>query len=156
MGKYTWIVVIVILLWQVIGGAVSNASKKQQRGRMAELAEQRRRELGGTGGGTSPARSADGGAARPRTAEASPGGQTLSARMEDLAARRKAQLDELRRRRAAAKGTSVRTAQGLPSAPTRPPRHTRCRRTAGWATAQLCRSRSAARWRRKHQSTQIL
>ena len=117
MGKYTWIVVIVILLWQVIGGAVSNASKKQQRERMADAAEERRRQLGGKGAGTPPARSAGGGEAPPRAVGASPGGQTLSARMEDLAARRKAQLDELRRRRAAAKGTSVSTAQVRPSTP---------------------------------------
>jgi len=102
--KYSWIIFVLIVAWQVVAGIVQSAAKKQQQARMADLAAQRRGQQGsqtGTAGRTQsaagPAGGGEPGGATRTFAE--PGADPRTARAQDLAARRKAQLDELRRRR---------------------------------------------------------
>ncbi|MCH8152678.1 MAG: hypothetical protein IH830_09945 [Planctomycetes bacterium] len=70
-GKYWWAIVLALVAWRLLGSLGEQLNKKQQENRLKDLAEQRRRQV----------------AAR-RT---EPG-------TDDLAARRRAQLQELRAR----------------------------------------------------------
>jgi hypothetical protein len=100
MSKYFWIIFVLMGLWQFIGSIAERASKKQQDQRVSDLTAQRRRQQASARG--APTGRTD----RPQT------GPVVVDRAGDLAARRKAQLDELRRRR------GVQT--GQPAARTRP------------------------------------
>ena len=82
MGKYAWIVFVLLGLWHVIGSLAEKAAKKQQEQRLKGQGSPQQRSGLGRHPGTSPAST------------------TLVDRAGELAARRKAQLDELRRRRA--------------------------------------------------------
>ena len=110
-GKYWWAIVLAIVAWQVLGSLAERLNKKPQEQRLKDLAEQRRRQV----------------EAR-RTA---PGA-------DDLAARRRAQLQELRARdvgsrpepqlhvptgpsRATTAPPAARTPFPLPSRPAAPP-----------------------------------
>ncbi len=104
MGRYFWIIFVLLGLWQFIGSLAERATKKQQNQRVSDLTAQRRRQQT-AGRGT-----AAGGIAQRAT------GPVVADRAGELAARRKAQLDELRRRRGAA--TAQATAQA--TARTRP------------------------------------
>jgi hypothetical protein len=109
MGKTYWIVIIVIILWQVIASAVQNAAKKQQQRQMAEEAQQRRsRAATQTGSGPRLATSTR----APTRPGGAPVGLPTQTRKDDLAARRQAQLEELRRRRSqgASPAPTIRTA----------------------------------------------
>jgi len=81
-GKYAWIIFVLLGLWHVIGSLAEKAAKKQQEQRLK-------------GQGSPQQRSAV--RQHPGTSSAS---TTLVDRAGELAARRKAQLEELRRRRA--------------------------------------------------------
>ena len=113
MGRYIWIVFVGIAVWQVISTVIEKATKKQQEQRLRELAAQRQRQLSARGGGHQPS---------PLEARPAPAVAAKSAleRVEDLASRRRAQLDELRRRRAARKGGPAELRTAGPQTPRRP------------------------------------
>ena len=100
MSKYFWIIFVLMGLWQFIGSIAERATKKQQDQRVTDLTAQRRRQQMGA------RRTAAG---RPTERATEP---VVVDRAGDLAVRRKAQLDELRRR------SGVQTAQ--PAARTKP------------------------------------
>jgi hypothetical protein len=107
----TWIIIVVVVLWQIAYGLIQKAAEKRQQERMRELsAPQRRRQ-------SSPPT----GARTPATPPRQPSSRRSAVRLEDLAARRKAQLEELRRRRASRPraGPAPRAAGGVqtPAAP---------------------------------------
>lgn len=70
-GKYWWAIILAIVAWQVLGSLAERLNKKPQEQRLKDLAEQRRRQAAG------------------RRTESGP---------DDLAARRQAQIQELRAR----------------------------------------------------------
>ena len=108
MGQWLGLILfIAFILWQVVAQVAQYSAKKQQQERMREAAAQRRRQRPGEPPQPPPVRG---------------GGQAASpqsrARIEDLAARRKAQLEELRRRRAqkgAAPQVRIGSQAGAPS-----------------------------------------
>ncbi len=104
MGRYFWIIFVLLGLWQLIGSVAERATKKQQNLRVSDLAAQRRRQQ------TTAGRTTAGGPALRATEP------VAADRAGELAARRKAQLDELRRRR----GQVTARAPSQPPARTRP------------------------------------
>jgi len=104
MGKYFWVIFLLLGLWQWIGTLAERAAKKQQDRRVTDLAAKRR--LQQTAGGPTAA----GGPAGRAT------GPVVADRAGELASRRKAQLDELRRRRGGA--TAQAPARTRPTAAT--------------------------------------
>ncbi|MCZ6850252.1 MAG: hypothetical protein O7F17_01265 [Planctomycetota bacterium] len=70
-GKYWWAIILAIVAWQVLGSLAERLNKKPQEQRLKDLAEQRRRQAAG------------------RRTESGP---------DDLVARRRAQIEELRAR----------------------------------------------------------
>ncbi|MCH8164044.1 MAG: hypothetical protein IH889_00390 [Planctomycetes bacterium] len=70
-GKYWWAIILAIVAWQVLGSLAERLNKKPQEQRLKDLAEQRRRQ------------------AAARRTESGP---------DDLVARRRAQIEELRAR----------------------------------------------------------
>ncbi len=112
-GKYFWILFILYGVWQAIGSRIDKAGKKQQ---LKTLTEQQQRQPAARSGRPAGAGLSGGGAADPRAAG-------VADRLEGLAARRKAQLEELRRRRTP--GHTGTAKQGSPVAvelqPTRAP-----------------------------------
>lgn len=121
-----WIIIVVVVLWQIAYGLIQKAAKERQQDRMRQLADQRRRQQG-----TSSASRTS--SSPPRQTAAT----RLGSRLEDLAERRKAQLEELRRRRAsrpAAGPAQAGAAPGAPSGglgipPAPPPRRSKTIRT---------------------------
>ncbi len=130
IGKYFWVIFVLLGLWQWIGTLAERATKKQQEQRVLDLAARRKQQQMGSpptaAGGTAQRAFGPGGTAQRAfgpggTAQRAfgPGGTAQRAfgpgvtdRAGDLATRRKAQLDELRRRSG--------TATGQPPARTRP------------------------------------
>ena len=109
MSKYFWIVIVLVGAWQVVGSLAEKAGKKKQQQRLKDLATQRQGQLGA-----------------PRASQPPPARSVA----ETLASRRRAQLEELRRRRAGqqptqvrtqASGAAIRTGPGLAPAPMAPP-----------------------------------
>ena len=90
LGKWFWVIFVLLGLWQWIGSLAERATKKQQDQRVSNLAAQRRRQE------TAAHPTATAGTAQRST------GPLVADRAGELAARRKAQLDELRRRRGTA------------------------------------------------------
>ncbi len=90
LGKWFWVIFVLLGLWQWIGSLTERATKKQQDQRVSNLAAQRRRQE------TAAHPTAAAGTAQRST------GPLVADRAGELAARRKAQLDELRRRRGTA------------------------------------------------------
>ncbi len=78
-GRYFWIIIVLAAAWQIVGSLIQRANRKQREERLRELATQREAQL--------PSR-----AGVPMLP--SPG------LADDLAARRRAQIEELRQRRA--------------------------------------------------------
>jgi len=120
IGKYFWVIFVLLGLWQWIGTLAERATKKQQEQRVLDLAARRKQQQMGSpptaAGGTAQRAFGPGGTAQRAFG---PGGTAQHAfgpgvtdRAGDLATRRKAQLDELRRRSG--------TATGQPPARTRP------------------------------------
>ena len=117
MPGSSWIIALLVLGWWAVQAIVSAMAKKQEQQRQRELAERRRQIESQAGGGMTSA------GQRPPTAISQP----RPATRDDLAARRQAQLEELRRRRmqqarggAGAPATARVPAQRTPSAPTVP------------------------------------
>lgn len=79
-GKFFWIIFLLLGAWQIVGSLIERANKKQQEAKLRELASHRQKHAAAPTATTPPGRPAD--------------------RAEALAARRRAQLEELRRRRA--------------------------------------------------------
>ncbi len=104
MGRYFWIIFVLLGLWHLIGSLAERATKKQQDRRVSDLAGQQRQQQ------MAAHRTVAGGAAQRAT------GPVVADRAGELAARRKAQLDELRRRR----GAATAQATGQPPGRTRP------------------------------------
>ena len=102
-GGWTLIIFIAIVLIQVIGAIVQQVAKKQEEERMREAARQRREQASGSTSGHSRTAPPTASTAK-RGTETSP--QRAATRLDDLAARRKAQLEELRRKRLAERGTA--------------------------------------------------
>ncbi len=103
-GKFAWIIFLLLGLWHVIGTFAEKAAKKQQEQRLRGQASQQRPSASRRHPGTSPTST------------------TLVDRAGELAARRKAQLEELRHRPAShhqpAAGSSPATLRpALPGAP---------------------------------------
>ena len=90
LGKWFWVIFVLLGLWQWIGSLAERATKKQQDQRVSNLAAERRRQQ------TAAHPTAAAGTAQRST------GPLVADRAGELAARRKAQLDELRRRRGTA------------------------------------------------------
>ncbi len=119
MGRYIWIIILLVGVWQFIGSLVEKATKKQQDKRVKDLTAQRgRQQMAGqrvTG---------------QRAAGAAPASiAVVGDRASELAARRKAQLDELRRRRTGQSPQPTGGASPSPATlrptqpPTQPPTH---------------------------------
>ncbi len=101
MGKYFWIIFLLLGLWQWIGTLAERSTKKQQEKRVLDLAARRKQQQMG-----SPPTAAGGTTQRAF-------GPGVTDRAGDLATRRKAQLDELRRR--SGKATSQPPARTRPT-----------------------------------------
>jgi len=154
--KYAGLIVVLIVVVQVIAGLVQQATKKQQQERARELAEQRRRQSGGGEGGRgggSPTRPV--GRVQVQTGTAEP------SRLETLAARRKAQLEELRRRRTAqvrAGASQVKTGRAAVPAAAPAAKSTAMPRVKTIATLKAdhgaIRAREAAEARRRQETGQ--
>lgn len=108
--RYFWIIVVLMAAWQAVSSLIERATKKQQEQRLRELAAQRQRQMAGRGGeqraGTRAAPAAGPGPGPGRIATPPTAGRARSVvdRAEALAERRRAQLEELRRRRATRQG----------------------------------------------------
>ncbi|MHC4080657.1 MAG: hypothetical protein ACYS15_02280 [Planctomycetota bacterium] len=104
-----WVILLLLLgVWQIVGTLIEKAGKKQQEQRLKDLAAQRERQVGARGQ-SQPA---------PRTTP-----RTATDRAEALAARRREQLEQLRKRRAAQKPgvqPPTPTAQPAPAAASQP------------------------------------
>ncbi len=109
-SKWFWVIFVVLGLWQWIGTLAERATKKQQGQRVSELTAQRRRQQMAVRPGA--------GGTAPRAT-----GPVVADRAGELAARRKTQLDELRRR----SGTATAQAPTQPATqpPTQPPARAR-------------------------------
>jgi hypothetical protein len=122
MGSWLSVTIFaIVVLVQVVAAIAQKGAKEKQKQRMREVAEQRRREVAARQGAR-PAPPDSGRAVMEATPEsARPGGR------QDLAARRKAQLEELRRRRAGRGPSPTRASVGKApgqAAPQRPARMT--------------------------------
>lgn len=112
MGGRWWVILLLLLgVWQVIGTLIEKAGKKHQEQRTKDLAAQRERQIGVRG------------QSRPAPPATPP---TATDRAEALAARRREQLEQLRKRRAALKPgvqlpTSPTPRARFGPAPTAPP-----------------------------------
>jgi hypothetical protein len=112
-GRISVIIFLIVVIVQVIAGLAQSGAKKREKERMRGLAEQRRRELASRGSSPPTVRATVGhpqGQGRP-VFSATPAPPTPVRRQEvsALEARRQAQLEELRRRRASRTGASVPT-----------------------------------------------
>lgn len=108
-GRLISLFVLITIVYQVITLIINQANAKKERERARELSRQK----GGQARPTERDRQSDASSAQTRESAASaPGRQS---RLDDLAARRQQQLEELRRRaRGASSGAQVRTGTGAP------------------------------------------
>ncbi len=93
-GKYWWAIILAVVAWQVLGSLVERLNKKPQEQRLKDLAEQRRRQVDAR-----------------RTASGA----------DDLVARRRAQIEELRARHVGSRAEPQLHASTGPSAATTGP-----------------------------------
>ena len=120
MSRHFFLIIFVLwAAWQLVGSLVEKAGKKQQDQRLKELTAQRQRQLAAQAGRPAGAGLSGGGGAE------GPRGTGVADRLEGLAARRKAQLEELRRRRTARHpGTAQQGSPPVVLRPTRTPMST--------------------------------
>lgn len=126
-GKFVWIIFLLLGVWQVIGSIAEKAAKKQREQRLKGQASPQREPAARRHPGTTPAST------------------TLVDRAEQLAARRKDQLEELRRRRATRHHPGAASAGSAPVTLLRASRTVQPLPTLGPATPQAIAAGRAVR-----------